>query len=183
MNINMNIDYYKYYEYKDNIDGSFYSSFIYTLPLEVQNYINQVKIHYSIYSLHIKLLRKVYINGVKQLDNTYIPLPRELKLKIYIQILEYNKIINIYETDLQKFIGYNNLISFLLETHPAKIKNFKTEEIIRYFNNKYKFYKGINQKTLNILSFTLLINEKFEEYFILHQYITNLPSLFTITFS
>ena len=172
-----------YYECFDNTESPFYSSFIYTLPLEVQTYIKEIKNYYSIYSLHIKSLRKVYINGVIQLDNTYIPIPKELKIKMYGKILEYNKIINIYETDLEKFIGYNNIISFLLETQPAKIKNFKTEEMIRYFNHKYKFYKGINQKTLNILSFTLLINEKFEEYFILHQYITNLPSLFTITFS
>lgn len=177
----MNIDYNKYYEYtdnKNNPESSFYSSFIHTLPLDVQNYINQIKTHYSLYLLHIKLLMKLYVNGVKQLDNTYIPLPRELKLKIYSQILEYNKIINVYEKDLQKFIGYNNFIWFLLETQPAKIKYFNTEEMFTYFNNKYKFSKGIDQTALNILSFTLLITGKFEEYFILNKYITTLPSLF-----
>ena len=165
----MNLNYYDCF---NNTESHFYSSFIYTLPLNVQTYIKEIKNHYSIYSLQIKLLKSIYVYGIKQLDNTYIALPKEFKQKIYLKILDYNKIIDIYERDLFQFIGYDNLITFLLETPPANIKKFKTEDIIKYFKRNYKLNTEFNKLTVHNLSITMLFNGHFEEYFLFHHHIT-----------
>ncbi len=169
-----------YYEYNDNKESYFYASFIYTLPVDVQNYINEIKNYYSLYLLRVKLLMKIYVNGIRQLDNTYLELPNKIKLSIYNQILGYNRMINTYERDLTTFIGYDNLITFLLETPPAKIKTFKPDEMSKYFKHKYLFTKGVDQIMLTNLSMVLLLNEKFEEYFILLHHIPFLPILFSL---
>ena len=161
-----------YYECFDNTESHFYSSFIYTLPLAVQTYINEIKNHHSIYSLQIKLLKSIYVNGIKQLDNTYIPLPKHFKKTISLKILDYNKIIDTYERDLYQFIGYDNLITFLLETPPANIKKFKNEDIVKYFKRNYKLTTDFNQLTMHNLSIRMLFDGHFEEYFLFHHHLT-----------
>jgi hypothetical protein len=169
-----------YYEYKNDNNSNFYSSFINTLSLELQTYLNKTKTYYSQYLLHIKLLMNIYINGIKQIDYSYVKLPINIKYQIYERIIEYNKIMNIYETDIKRFIGEENTIIFLLETLPAEIKFKNSDEMFMYFNKKYLFgKKGIDQKTLYNLSFMLLTTGKIEEYFILEQHLTILPLLFT----
>ncbi len=172
-----------YYEYQHNEHSNFYSSFVNTLPLNVQNYLDETKNYYSRYLLHMKILLNVYVKGIKQLDYTYIEIPYNIKYQIYERITEYNKIMNNYENNIQNLIGYENTITFLLEIIPAKIKFKNNEEMFTYFNKKYLLSKKkIDKKLLTNLSIMLLSTGKIEEYIILEQNIIILPFVFRQTF-